>query len=150
LTIFVQNYKKSVESSSLSIIVPIAVGVIIFLIEKANEKKNASTTAKRPSPGRRLAKTVNPHVEAESRRAEAARHAALSRRRTAARAAEEALAAMKAESEPASAPLPEEGVRVTADKPAREPERKVTAIPPVLGGDLRKAIIWSEILKRKF
>lgn len=150
MTIFVQNYKKSVESSSLSIIVPIAVGVIIFLIEKASEKKNASASAKRPSAGRRPVMVVTPQDEEDSRRAEAARHAALSRRRNASRAAEEAMAALKADKAPVAPSLPEEGVRVTSDKPVKEPAVRARAIPPVPGGDLRKAIIWSEILKRKF
>lgn len=140
-----QNYKKSVESSSISIIVPIAVAIVIALIEKVSEKKRSAGTAARPR------RPVASHEES-SHRSEAARHAALARRRSAATAAEEAMAAMKPK--PESAPfvpvLPEEGARVTADRPAEAPSRVRPSLPPVPGGDLRKAIIWSEILKRKF
>ncbi|MDE6437740.1 MAG: hypothetical protein K2K69_09570 [Muribaculaceae bacterium] len=46
-----------------------------------------------------------------------------------------------------------EGQRVTTDAPA-QPRRKAAAahghLPPMPGGNLRSAIIWSEILRRKF
>lgn len=126
------------------------VGVIIFLIEKATEKNKASKTPKRPQQPRKPAVAVSHQADEAALRAEAARHAALARRRSAARAAEEAIAAIKSEPVPVSPVLPEEGSRVTDDKPVREPARVRVSVPPVPGGDLRKAIIWSEILKRKF
>lgn len=53
---------------------------------------------------------------------------------------------------PVPVALPEEGRRVTSDEPMRpvsseEDERRMPGVP---GGDLRSAIIWSEILKTKF
>lgn len=135
------------ESSSLSIIVPIAVGLIIFLIERASEKKTGDKNTERP----RKPVIADSHQAAEvARRADAARYAALSRRRAAAKAAEESAAAVKSAAELVSPVLPDERVCVTSEKPVKVPAKVRAAVPPVPGGDLRKAIIWSEILKRKF
>ena len=134
------------ESSSLSIIVPIAVGIIIFLFEKATEKKNVSVSSHKAPQQRRPSVAVSHQADEAAHRAEAERHAALARRR--------AVAATKIKETPNPAhvvqPLSEEGVRVTVDRPSAPAPRMRSAVPPVPGGDLRKAIIWSEILKRKF
>lgn len=51
----------------------------------------------------------------------------------------------------ASAPVgSEEGQRVTADAPMPEPERTAPAIEPPTLAELRRAVVWSEILKPKF
>lgn len=47
--------------------------------------------------------------------------------------------------------MAEEGARVTTDTPimeAKESNRR--SVPPLPSGGIRSAIIWSEILKRKF
>lgn len=44
----------------------------------------------------------------------------------------------------------EEGQRVTADAPLPEPERPAPAIEPPTLAELRRAVVWSEILKPKF
>lgn len=52
-----------------------------------------------------------------------------------------------------TAPAPvgsEEGRRVTADAPMPEPERTAPAIEPPTLAELRRAVVWSEILKPKF
>lgn len=52
-----------------------------------------------------------------------------------------------------TAPAPvgsEEGQRVTADAPMPEPERPAPAIEPPTLAELRRAVVWSEILKPKF
>lgn len=52
-----------------------------------------------------------------------------------------------------TAPAPvgsEEGQRVTADAPLPEPERPAPAIEPPTLAELRRAVVWSEILKPKF
>ena len=51
--------------------------------------------------------------------------------------------------------LPEEGARVTVDKPVANPFNKPMVnddeqLKPLHGHELRRAIIWGEILKRKF
>lgn len=54
----------------------------------------------------------------------------------------------------AAAPEPpalfEEGRRVTEDVPMPEPERPAAAIEPPTLAELRRAVVWSEILKPKF
>lgn len=55
---------------------------------------------------------------------------------------------------PTAAPEPptlfEEGQRVTADATMPEPERPAPAIEPPTLAELRRAVVWSEILKPKF
>ena len=130
---FCAKLQKSVES----LIVPIAVALIIFLIEKSTEKKNASKGAsnglvgavkapKEQRPKRTVHVSPSPRVATEPKAAP--EHAATI----------------------SPTALPEEGVRVTADKPMAAPVVQARRVPPVPGGDLRKAIIWSEILRRKF
>lgn len=150
MTIFVQNYKKSVESSSVSVIVPIVLGIIIFLFEKASEKKKTvQKPADRPRrPAQRhaapAAVTMPPRHPAQ------APHEPVLRKTSSFRMPGPAPVPREEIRQPESPVLPEEGARVTADISVEPAPARRAAIPPVPGGDLRKAIIWSEILKRKF
>ena len=51
---------------------------------------------------------------------------------------------------PRAPALFEEGRRVTDDAPMPEPERPAAAIEPPTLAELRRAVVWSEILKPKF
>ncbi len=145
-----QKYKKSVESSSVSVIVPIVLGIIIFLFEKAGEKKKTvQKSADRPRrPAQRPAAPAV--VRMDSRHPAQAPHEPALLKTSSFHMPEAAPALQKEVRQPEPRVLPEEGARVTVDLPVEPVPAHRGAIPPVPGGDLRKAIIWSEILKRKF
>lgn len=123
---FVQNYKKRVDLASL--IVAIAVTVGVGLIEKlGKKKKNSPRGASRPAhTARRRPAPEKPWPASPSK------------------ASDSAKLPLPADS------LPEEGIRVSVDAPVEANTGIKTAAPRDTGMDLRSAMIWSEILKRKF
>ena len=147
MIIFVQNYKKIVDSSIISILVAVFVGFVITMAEKWINKSGSadSTTSQRPQ-----ARPQRPAPQQVRREPQAAQPSARPKQARKQRP--------KPQPQPQAQATPvfdaaAEGQRVTTDAPA-QPRRKAAAahghLPPMPGGNLRSAIIWSEILRRKF
>ena len=147
MIIFVQNYKKIVDSSIISILVAVFVGFVITMAEKWINKSGSadSTTSQRPQ-----ARPQRPAPQQVRREPQAAQPATRPKQARKQRP--------KPQPQPQAQATPvfdaaAEGQRVTTDAPAH-PRRKAAAahghLPPMPGGNLRSAIIWSEILRRKF
>ncbi len=123
---------------------------MVFFSEKFSSKKKGAKKPKaavqRPVQDRSVAVAAYAFSNEE-----AAKSRSESRQRR--RQADMPTAAAPTKSDaPAPVALPEEGQRVTSDEPMRpvssdDDERRMPGVP---GGDLRSAIIWSEILKTKF
>ncbi len=122
---------------------------MVFFSEKFSSKKKGAKKPKAAVQRTVQDRSVAAAAYAFSNEAAKSRSEARQRRRHADMTA--AAAPTKSEAQ-ASVALPEEGQRVTSDEPMRpvsseEDERRMPGVP---GGDLRSAIIWSEILKTKF
>ena len=147
---FCAKLQKNVDSDLLSTLIAIGVGALVFFSEKFSSKKKGAKKPKaavqRPVQDRGVA--AAPYAFSNEAAAKS-RSEARQRRRHA--DMPPAAAPTKSEAQ-APVELPEEGRRVTSDEPMRpvssdDDERRMPGVP---GGDLRSAIIWSEILKTKF
>lgn len=144
MIIFVQNYEKIVDSGIISIIVAVAISGLVSLLDK--KKKETDQAEARRSASARRART--PYNNPWTAAAESPSATESNEPRTEVRRNADSI-------EPAAEPVfdaPLEGARVTAD-PEMATERPRAArpgVPPLPGGNLRSAIIWSEILKPKF
>ena len=137
------------DSDLLSTLIAIGVGALVFFSEKFSSKKKGAKKPKaavqRPVQDRGVA--AAPYAFSNEAAAKS-RSEARQRRRH----ADMPTAAAPTQSDaPVPVALPEEGQRVTSDEPMRpvssdDDERRMPGVP---GGDLRSAIIWSEILKTK-
>lgn len=149
MIIFVQNYKKIVDSSIISILVAVFVGFVITMAEKWINKSGSadSTTSQRPQ-----ARPQRPAPQQVRREPQAAQPATRPKQARKQRPKPEHQPQAQAQATPVF-DAAAEGQRVTTDAPA-QPRRKAAAahghLPPMPGGNLRSAIIWSEILRRKF
>lgn len=145
MIIFVQNYKKIVDSSIISILVAVFVGFVITMAEKWINKSGSadSTTSQRPQ-----ARPQRPATQQVRREPQAAQPSTRPKQARKQRPKPQPQAQATPVFDAAA-----EGQRVTTDAPA-QPRRKAAAahghLPPMPGGNLRSAIIWSEILRRKF
>lgn len=138
------------DSDLLSTLIAIGVGALVFFSEKFSSKKKGAKKPKaavqRPVQDRSVAAAA---YAFSNEAAAKSRSEARQRRRH----ADMPTAAAPTKSDaPVPVALPEEGQRVTSDEPMRpvssdDDERRMPGVP---GGDLRSAIIWSEILKTKF
>ncbi len=147
---FCAKLQKNVDSDLLSTLIAIGVGALVFFSEKFSSKKKGAKKPKaavqRPVQDRSVAAAAYAFSNEEAAKS---RSESRQRRRQAGMLA----AAVPTKSDvPVPVALPEEGQRVTSDEPMRpvsseEDERRMPGVP---GGDLRSAIIWSEILKTKF
>lgn len=143
---FCAKLQKNVDSDLVSTLIAIGVGVLVFVAEKLSSKKKNGTE---PTKASTRVGAVSRRVAQPDPAAEARRQARARRRQV---VQEPAASVRTAACAMPEAALPEEGVRVTTGGPAAGEETATTKnnVPTLPGGDLRTAIIWSEILKTKF
>ncbi len=129
------------DSSIISILVAVLIGGVITMAEKwINRPPSGRAAAQPKQPAQPL--QAQPQAFAQAQAAPA-------------RAPKRAKPQCKPKAEATPAPretLFTEGERVTADTPPLSDDigQQPSKLPPMPGSDLRSAIIWGEILRRKF